>query len=89
MRLISYIKADEKTGRIAGHEFVVVGYKMLNSNNGAWMTRSPVPRNTEIRQYALMVWVSCQNDLAPWQALGGQLPLFTIKRLLDFNNWHS
>lgn len=89
MGLIGYIKAGEKTGRIAGHEFVVVGYKMLNSNIGAWMTSLPVPRNTEIRHYALMVWVSRQNDLAPWQAVGGQLPLFTKKRLLDLNNLHS
>lgn len=77
MELNSYIKAGENTGRIARHEFVVVGYKMLDSGNGAWMTSLPVLHNKEAKQYALAVWVSRQNDPTPLQAVGGQLPLFT------------
>jgi len=73
MNLVSDIKAGENTGRSARHEFVVVGYKTINSNNGHWATSLPALHYTAARQYAIAVWVNRLNDPTPLQAVGGQL----------------
>lgn len=79
MDLVSHIQAGENTGRIARHEFVVVGYKTLDSRNGAWTTSLPMLHYSEARHYALAVWVNRPHDPAPLQAVGGPLPQFTLK----------
>ena len=79
MDLVSQIKAGENTGRTARHEFVVVGYKTIDSNNSRWATSLPTLHYTAARQYALAVWVNRLNDPTPLQAVGGELPQSTEK----------
>lgn len=79
MDLVSHIKAGENTGRTARHEFVVVGFKTLDSSNAHWVTRLPALHYSAARQYALAVWVNHVNDLTPLQAVGGELPQFNEK----------
>ena len=76
MNLVSHIQAGENTGRTASHEFVVVGYKTLDSNDNHWITSLPEPHYTDAREYAIAVWISRSDDPAPLQAVGGQLPQF-------------
>ena len=73
MDLISHIEAGENTGRSARHEFVVVGYKTINSNNGHWATSLPKLHYEAARQYAIAVWVNRLNDPTPLQTVGGEL----------------
>ena len=73
MDLVSHIEAGENTGRSALHEFVVVGYKTINSNNGQWTTSLPPLHYEAAREYAIAVWVNRLNDPAPLQAVGGKL----------------
>jgi len=79
MDLVSHIKAGENAGRSARHEFVVVGYKTLDSSNGHWVTRLPVLYYSAARQYAIAVWVNHVHDLTPLQAVGGELLQFIEK----------
>ena len=79
MDLVSHIKAGENTGRTARHEFVVVGYKTINSNNGQWTASLPALHYKAARQYAIAVWVNRLSDPTPEQAVGGELPQFTEK----------
>jgi hypothetical protein len=79
MDLVSHIKAGENTGRTARHEFAVVRYKTIGSDNGHWATSLPALHYTAARQYALAVWVNHSNDPTPLQAVGGELPQFTEK----------
>jgi hypothetical protein len=73
MDLISHIEAGENKGRSARHEFVVVGYKTINSNNGHWATSLPTLHYEAARQYAIAVWVNRLNDPTPLQTVGGEL----------------
>jgi hypothetical protein len=73
MDLVSHIEAGENTGRSARHEFVVVGYKTINSDNGHWTTSLPALHYESARQYAIAVWVNRVNDPTPLQAVGGEL----------------
>ena len=73
MDLISHIEAGENKGRSARHEFVVVGYKTINSNNGHWATSLPTLHYEAAKQYAIAVWVNRVNDPTPLQAVGGEL----------------
>lgn len=73
MDLVSQILAGENTGRTARHNFVVVGYKSLNSVNAQWKTNLPTLHYTNVRRYALAVWVSRKGDPTPLQAIGGDL----------------
>ena len=41
MGLVNQIMAGENEGRTARHEFVVVGFKSLNSVNNQWKTNLP------------------------------------------------
>lgn len=79
MDLLSQIKAGENQGRTAKHNFVVVGYKSLNSVNAQWLTNLPNLYYTGAKHYALAVWVSREDDPTPLQAVGGYLPRFHRK----------
>ncbi len=74
MGLESQIMAGENEGRSARHEFVVVGYKALNSVNPKWETTLPDLNYKDAEHYALAVWVNRNDDLTPLQATGGELP---------------
>lgn len=76
MKLVNHIQAGENTGRTASHEFVVVGYKTLQSDNNHWLTRLPELHYTAAREYAIAVWVNRPSDPSPLQATGGPLPGF-------------
>jgi hypothetical protein len=73
MGLVSHIETGENAGRSARHEFVVVGYKTINSNNGHWATSLPTLHYEAAKQYAIAVWVNRVNDPTPLQAVGGEL----------------
>ena len=76
MNLVSHIQAGENTGRTASHDFVVVGYKTLDSNDNYWITSLPELYYTEAREHAIAVWVNRSGDPTPLQATGGLLPQF-------------
>lgn len=73
--LVSQITAGENTGRTASHDFVVVGYKSLDSINAQWESNLPSLHYTGAKRHALAVWVSRQDDPTPLQAIGGDLQL--------------
>ncbi|NNF97184.1 MAG: DUF1223 domain-containing protein, partial [Halobacteria archaeon] len=79
MELVSKIMAGENAGRTARHEFVVVGFKSLNSVNTQWITNLPSLSYTGAKRYALAVWVSRGADPTPLQAVGGDMPGFYRK----------
>lgn len=79
MELVSQIKAGENKGHMARHEFVVVGYKTLDSRNGEWASHLPGLHNNDAYQYAIAVWVNRLSDPAPIQAVGGPLPPSLLK----------
>ena len=79
MDLLSQIKAGENQGRTARHNFVVVGYKSLNSVDAQWLTNLPNLYYTGAKHYALAVWVSREGAPTPLQAVGGDLPGFHRK----------
>ena len=76
MNLVSHIQAGENTGRTASHEFVVVGYKTLDSNDNHWITSLPELHYTAAKEYAIAVWINRSDDPTPLQAVGGKLPQF-------------
>ena len=76
MNLVSHIQAGENTGRTAQHEFVVVGYKYLDSINGQWADNLPELHYKAAREHAIAVWISRPDDPTPLQAVGGQLSQF-------------
>jgi len=79
MDLMSQIMAGENQGRTARHEFVVLGYKSINSTDAQWMTNLPSLSYTGARRYALAAWVSREDDPTPLQAVGGDMPGFYRK----------
>lgn len=74
MNLISHIKRGENEGRIAKHEFVVVGFNSIESNNLEWNINLPELHYSKAKKYALAVWVSEVNNPTPLQVVGGLLP---------------
>ncbi|MCW9023237.1 MAG: DUF1223 domain-containing protein [Gammaproteobacteria bacterium] len=74
MNLKSQITAGENEGRIARHEFVVVGFKSISSTTSQWKTTLPPLHYSHAMEYALAVWVNKSGDPSPLQALGGKLP---------------
>lgn len=79
MDLISHIEAGENEGRTARHEFVVLGFRSVNSQSSHWEASLPELHYSGARRYALAAWVSLQNDPTPLQAVGGELPITLIK----------
>ena len=76
MELSTYIEKGENQGRTAKHEFVVVGFDSLTSNNLQWSMKLPELHYSKAKKYALAVWVSEIGNPAPLQVVGGRLPGF-------------
>ena len=74
MDLMSNIKRGENAGRTAHHEFVVVGFNSYKSNNLNWNVMLPDLHYSNVKNYALAVWVSEYNNPTPLQVVGGLLP---------------
>lgn len=74
MDLKTQIERGENEGRSAKHEFVVVGYKSVSSNNLNWNTLLPELHYSNAKHYALAVWISEINNPTPIQVVGGLLP---------------
>ena len=72
--LTTYIERGENQGRTAKHEFVVVGFDSLTSDNLQWSMKLPELHYSKAKKYALAVWVSNINNPAPLQVVGGLLP---------------
>jgi hypothetical protein len=73
MDLESRIAAGENKGRTSQHEFVVIGFKSLQSRDGHWQTRLPELHYRDTEPRALAVWVTNSSSLKPLQAVGGYL----------------
>jgi len=74
MDLTSTIERGENEGRTAKHEFVVVGFDDLESNDLKWDMKLPKLHYKDAKKYALAIWVSEGNNPTPIQAVGGLLP---------------
>ena len=77
MDLKTYIEKGENAGRQAKHEFVVVGFNELVSDNLMWKIALPKLHYNKAKKYAVAVWVSSINDPTPLQVVGSHLPGFT------------
>lgn len=73
MGLSTKIRAGENEGRLATHEFVVLGHRKVVSNNYQWQTSLP-ELQLEAERYALAAWISVPGNPAPLQSTGGYLP---------------
>lgn len=74
MGLVSKIERGENEGRTANHEFVVVGFDDLESDNLKWNMELPELHYSKAKKYALAIWVSEKDNPAPLQVVGGLLP---------------
>ena len=74
MGLTSKITRGENEGRTANHEFVVVGFDDLESDDLTWHMKLPELHYSKAKKYALAVWVSEKNNPTPLQVVGGLLP---------------
>ena len=74
MDITSHIKRGENEGRVAKHEFVVVGFDSKMSAKNKWNMALPKLHHTQAKKYALAVWVSKKDDPTPIQAVGGFFP---------------
>ena len=83
MNLNTKIKAGENEGNDAEHEFVVIGYKTVNSLDAQWNTNLPELHYDNAQEYALAVWVNRQGELTPLQAVGGTLDSHTATSIMD------
>ncbi len=73
MGLESRITAGENNGRTSQHEFVVIGIKSVQGQDGHWQTPLPERHYPGSEPRALAVWVSDTRSLKPLQAVGGYL----------------
>lgn len=78
MGLTSHIQRGENQGRDSEHEFVVVGFKSVNSNNLKWNTTFPELHNKDAKEYATAIWVSEVNNPTPIQVVGSLLPGYKL-----------
>lgn len=78
MGLTSHIERGENEGRIAKHEFVVVGFNAMESANLNWKMKLPELHYSGAKKYALAVWVSEMNNPTPLQAVGGEMPDYKL-----------
>lgn len=76
MGLVSKIERGENEGRTANHEFVVVGFNDLESDDLKWNMELPELHYSKAKKYALAVWVSNIGDPTPIQVVGGLLPSY-------------
>ena len=74
MDLTSRIERGENEGRTANHEFVVVGFDDLESDDLTWEMKLPELHYNKAKKYALAVWVSEEDNPTPLQVVGGLMP---------------
>ena len=74
MGLSDFIERGENQGRTARHEFVVVGFDSLGSDNANWKMTLPKKHYQNIKEQAIAIWVSTNDNPTPIQAVGGNLP---------------
>ena len=74
MSLSSKIERGENEGRTAKHEFVVVGFDDLESDDLTWDMKLPELHYSKAKKYALAIWVSEDDNPTPLQVVGGLLP---------------
>lgn len=74
MGLTTHIERGENQGRVAKHDFVVVGFDSSKSENLQWNMKLPELHYSQAKKYALAIWVSEINNPAPLQVVGGLLP---------------
>lgn len=73
MGLKTHIRAGENKGRLALHEFVVLGVASRLSDSGRWQMVLPKPAYKGARKHAFSAWVSVPGDPTPLQAVGAYL----------------
>jgi len=76
MGLKTFIERGENEGRTAKHDFVVVGFKSVSSENLQWTTTLPELHYTQSKKYALVIWVSESDNPTPLQVVGSLLPSY-------------
>lgn len=76
MDLTSHIERGENAGRTAKHNFVVVGYDTVVSDEQKWNLQLPKLHYSKAKKYALTIWVSKVDNPTPLQVVGGVLPNF-------------
>jgi hypothetical protein len=74
MGLTTNIERGENAGRTAKHEFVVVGFNSSTSNTLQWGMNLPKLHYSQVKKYAVAIWVSEINNPTPLQVVGGFLP---------------
>lgn len=74
MDLTSRIERGENEGRTANHEFVVVGFDDLESDDLTWDMKLPELHYNKAKKYALAVWISEEDNPTPLQVVGGLMP---------------
>ena len=73
MGLKTFIERGENEGRTAKHDFVVVGFKSVSSDDLQWNMKLPELHYTQSKNYALAIWVSEKNNPTPLQVVGSLL----------------
>jgi len=68
------IRAGENAGRHATHQFVVLGYKAVNSDQLHWKTQLPRKTIDEPGRQAIAVWLTRPDMPVALQATGALLP---------------
>ena len=76
MDLTSHIERGENAGRTAKHDFVIVGFESMISNDMTWNMQLPKLHYSKAKKYALTIWVSEVDNPTPLQVVGGVLPNF-------------
>ena len=76
MDLTSHIESGENAGRTAKHDFVVVGFDSLESDDLRWNLKLPKLHYSQAKKYALTIWVSEGTNPTPIQVVGGVLENF-------------
>lgn len=74
--LVTEVHAGENRGRELHHDFVVLGHEQrsMDRSDGIFRTTVKQPHSdVSANRYALAIWVSSEDGLAPLQAAGGWL----------------
>jgi len=76
MDMVVKISAGENEGRTSKHSFVVLGYNSQLSENRHWKMKLPdIKETVTAKRYALVVWVTNEDDPTPLQAVGSWFKL--------------
>lgn len=70
------VRRGENRGKKLEHDFVVLKHlsqpmRSLNENRSELTLVFPLPPSQDVKKFALVGWVSSENDLSPIQAVGG------------------